>query len=113
MAHGSRNIQAIARLPRWNRDEAQAIVEAVHASGLSVTAFAAQHGVVAQRVFTWRRRLRREGASVGFVEVDRAVRPAARYEVAFPGGEVLRIDGPLQVAELRTLISLLREVAAC
>lgn len=42
---------------RWSREEAQEALEAWNRSGESLAAFARRHGVVAQRLSWWRKRL--------------------------------------------------------
>lgn len=47
---------------RWTTEHAQRVVDAWERSGKSGAAFARSIGVVAQRLFWWRRRLQRLGA---------------------------------------------------
>ena len=46
-----------AQTPRWGADDARAVLQAWATSGESVAAFARRHGLVAQRLLWWRRRL--------------------------------------------------------
>ena len=43
--------------PRWNADDARAVIAALHRSGKPVGVFASEHGLDPQRVYLWRRRL--------------------------------------------------------
>jgi hypothetical protein len=44
------------RRPRWTVEDARTLVAALHRSGKSVSAFAAEHSIDPQRVYLWRRR---------------------------------------------------------
>ena len=54
---------------RWSRADGEAIVEAYKKSGLTMSAFAAKHGVPKHRISYWRARLAEIGPSRGFVAV--------------------------------------------
>jgi transposase-like protein len=45
------------RTARWSEDDAREVIEAWRRSGQSVAAFARHHGLGAERVLWWRRRL--------------------------------------------------------
>lgn len=61
---------------RWGADEARRVLAAWRRSGLSMNAFAREHGFVAQRIGWWRQRVAAGGAELPrFVPV--VVRPTA------------------------------------
>jgi transposase-like protein len=43
--------------PRWTEQDARDALAALHRSGTSVRAFATEHGLDPQRLYSWRRRL--------------------------------------------------------
>src|ERR1700733_14663656 len=49
-----------SRRRRWRVPEARAVLDALAASGLSVSAFAEQEGLNEERLYRWRRRFARE-----------------------------------------------------
>ncbi len=56
----------------WTEAEAQEVLEAYEASGLSVAEFARRHGLGAQRLRWWKkRRAEQAGAALQFVPVHR------------------------------------------
>jgi hypothetical protein len=69
-------------------------------SGLAVTRFAAQRGLGVERLYAWRRRLRRPAQSLAptsrFTEVRLAPAPAP-IEVLFPNGTRMRLGGATRV----------------
>ncbi|MGH7751663.1 MAG: IS66 family insertion sequence element accessory protein TnpA, partial [Gemmatimonadales bacterium] len=48
---------AIPKSRRWSVAQARGVLEALEQSGLPVTRFAARHGLGAERLYQWRRRL--------------------------------------------------------
>jgi len=81
---------------RWTAAQAGEVLDRIERSGLSVNRFAFEHGLVAERLYRWKRRLERErrvaGASPRFAEVT--VRPstvAGTIEIELSGGVFLRI----------------------
>lgn len=58
----SSSISALAHVPRWGELEGRAALGAWRASGGSLAAFAAAHGLCAQRIRWWRKQL---GAAEG------------------------------------------------
>src|SRR6185436_4852614 len=50
-----------SRRRRWRVPEARAALDALAASGLSVSAFAEREGLDEERLYRWRRRFAREG----------------------------------------------------
>jgi transposase-like protein len=53
-------LAALAATQQWDSDEGARVVATWHRSGLSMRAFAKQHGLVAQRLHWWRRRIQGE-----------------------------------------------------
>ena len=107
------------RAPSRTRDEWAQLVEDWKTSGLAASQFAAQHGLKAKALSTWRWRLRtqpkrRSDAAtpklvqlsvadlVGSGETD-----AARWELTTVSGHRLRVQAPLAVAELAQLLGTL------
>jgi transposase-like protein len=113
------SLEQIARSRRWTEEDARVVIDALSASGLSVASFATAHGVQAQRVHAWRRKL--DGAqsiekrAPAFVEVDAKSRSvhSARYELALPDGSALRVEGEIAPDEVRTLFEILRAASSC
>jgi len=104
---------------RWTEAQAREVLAAVAASGLGVAKFAERHGVQAQRIYLWRRKLGPTDKQLArrpmFVEVaPRPSTPASgRYEITTPHGETLRIEGPVDAQTVRSLVAILREGRAC
>ena len=86
---------SIPKSRRWSVAQARTVLDAQEKSGLPVSRFAAQHGLGAERLYQWRRRLGREKKSVSprFTEVRLAVPPPAAIEVVLPEGVTLRFAG--------------------
>ncbi len=105
--------------PRWTEDDAREVLAALARSGKPVSVFAAEQGLDPQRLYQWRRRL--GGAErTTFREV--IVRPsmavvadsaAARFEIALPSGEVLRIPVTFESADLARLLDVLARARTC
>jgi transposase-like protein len=112
-------LNRIAATARWTEAQAREVLAAVVASGLGVAEFAARHGVQAQRIYLWRRKLGASDKQLArrpmFVEVaPRLSAPAGgRYEITTPHGETLRIEGPVDAQAVRSLVAILREGRAC
>jgi len=101
---------------RWSADEARAVLVAAKQSGLSMPAFAEQHGLDPQRVYWWRRRLERvtePAAPRRFEEVTlhHAVAGAvdrgrdARFEIELRSGRVVRVGASFDDDTLRRLLA--------
>lgn len=97
---------------RWSASEARAVVGALERSGLPVTHFAARHGLGVERLYLWRRRLRRAKSEAPrpprFTEVRLAV-PAAAIELVLPGGIAVRFAG---AARLDDAVAVLTRLTA-
>ena len=90
-------LESIPKSKRWTEAEARKVLGALERSGLAVTRFAAQHGVSAERLYQWRRRLERERASASgsprFTEVRVALPSSAAIELVLRDGVLLRFSG--------------------
>ena len=116
---------------RWTQDQAREVFAALDASGLTITEFAAQHAIQAQRLFAWRRKfeeepdgldqssaLTRVATSPAFVEVapQRSSGPVetTRYELVLARGAAsLRVEGAVDATTIRALLALLKETLPC
>lgn len=83
----STKMAAVARSKYWREEDAEAALDALEASGQSLTAFARQWGISDVRLRRWQRRLRRATAagSVGESVLVPAFRPV----------EVVIEEGPM------------------
>ena len=100
---------------RWTELEARAALLALESSGESVVGFARRHGLDAQRLYAWRRRLQgptAEAESVPtFVEV--IAEAAAKqhdgvFEVVLRTGDVVRVPRQFDDQALGRLLSVVR-----
>lgn len=94
------------KCPRWTEVEAQAALLAVESSGMTIAAFAEREGLVAERLYSWRRRLSDAATAPStstpqFVEIPAT--PARIVEVVFPDGVVLRVAEGIDPGVLRGL----------
>jgi transposase-like protein len=108
---------------RWRATEARAALDALAASGLSVSAFAEQEGVDEERLYRWRRRFARERkaearavtppTTPAIIELRAATSPSPRraeaesVEVVLVSGVVLRVAETIDPARLARLIAAL------
>jgi hypothetical protein len=88
------------------------------ASGLSVAAFGARHGLTVPSFYAWRRTLRRRDTPpTPFVPVrlvpGPAPAPAGALEVVLPDGRLVRVPTGFDTATLQQLLAVLREDASC
>jgi len=113
------SLAAILKRPHWTADDARVVLDALDADGTTLADFARSHGVDPQRLYAWRRRLRRGPAGerpVHFVELPPPVAPSmpTRYEIVLPSGAHLRIEGAVVAHDVAALLALLRsETASC
>lgn len=128
------SLYKVLRRSRWSAFEAGIVLDALVASGCSVATFARTHRIDARRIYPWQRRLRpatdakSEVDSLRFVElapadnVDTPQTPGAattaniavpRYQISFPTGVVVCCEGPVDRADLETILAALREAASC
>jgi transposase-like protein len=107
-------------LPRWTPDDAREVIAALEQSGKSVSLFAAEHDLDAQRLYVWRRRLGARAERTTFEEVavrarvgGPALREAEGFEVQLPSGTVIRLPESFEPAALSRLLEVLRRAGAC
>ena len=102
----------------WTEAEAQAVLEACEASGLSVAEFARRHGLGPQRLRWWKkRRAEEESPALSFVPVHvappstEAQRAAgtASMEVVLARGRRIRVEPGFDEDELARLVRALEE----
>ncbi|KFA87823.1 hypothetical protein Q664_45250 [Archangium violaceum Cb vi76] len=103
----------------WTEAEAQAVLEACEASGLSVAEFARRHGLGPQRLRWWKKRRAGETRSaLSFVPVHVAAPPspeaqraagAASMEVVLSRGRRLRVEPGFDAGEVARLVRALEE----
>lgn len=103
----------------WSETEAQAVLEAYEASGLSVAEFARRHGLGPQRLRWWKKRRAEEGGpALSFVPVHVAAPPSpearqapgtASMEVLLAGGRRIRVEPGFDVDALARLVRTLEE----
>jgi transposase-like protein len=93
---------------RWSAAEARAALTSLDASGLSLAAFAKREGLVAERLYSWRRRLADQpDSSPEFVEVMSPRSPSRYAEIVFPSGVTLRVAETIEPTTLRRLVEAL------
>ena len=105
--------------PRWTEREARAALAALERSRKPVSVFAAEHGLDAQRLYSWRRRL---GGAERTTFQELIVGPAARvsvtgrealFELVLTSGVVIRVPPFFDGAALQRLLEVLRPAGAC
>jgi hypothetical protein len=110
---------SLLKVPRWTEQQAREVLVALEASGKSVRAFAAEHELDPQRIYSWRRRLA-GGEPTTFREV--IVQPPARltvgpaqapFEIALANGAVVRVPASFDAAALTRLLAVLAQAHAC
>ena len=128
------SLYKILRRSRWSASDASVVLDALVASGCSVATFARTHRIDARRIYPWQRRLRpatdakSEVDCLRFVELAPADNvhtphtPGAsattdtavpRYQISFPTGVVVCCEGPVDRADLNTILAAIREAASC
>jgi transposase len=93
-------------------------IEGWRASGLSVRAFCARHGLSQASFYAWRRELpRREAAPPAFVPVRvvgaEAPAPGRTIEVVLCGGRTVRVAPGFDAATLQQVLVALEEGPPC
>ena len=101
---------------RWTAEDAETVLSAQAASGLSIPAFAAREGFDDQRLYFWRRRLEETSQAAPpptFIEVrgQTVAVPRERVEIVLRSGRVVRVNESIDAAVLRRLIAVLEESA--
>lgn len=97
---------------RWTPEEAQAVLDMLERSGLSVQRFAEQEGLLAERLYRWRRKLRRT-APAAFVEVAVPAVQRCGVEVSLSSGVVIRFAESARLQVIMQLVQMLREQERC
>ena len=108
-------LTALCSRRRWTTADAETVLSALEASGLSIPAFAAREGFDDQRLYSWRQRIKKASEAVPpptFIEVRRQAVARERVEIVLRSGRVVRVDESIDAAALRRLIQVLEE-AAC
>jgi transposase len=104
---------------RWTEQDARTALAALQRSGKSVRAFAKEHGVDPQRLWSWRRRVA-EGDRTTFREL--IVRPSSAaqtpeerspFEIRLPSGIVIRVSAGFESDALARLLDVLEQTRAC
>jgi transposase-like protein len=91
------------------------VLAALAQSGKSVAVFAAEHGIDAQRLYAWRRRL---GEAEPTTLQELIVRPSSGvsvdspFEIVLPSGVVVRVPTSFDAPALERLLSVL-QAGAC
>jgi hypothetical protein len=111
MAHG--RPRDLRKQQQWQRR-----IQQWQASGLSVRAFCARHGLAEPGFYAWRRKLhRRQQRVADFVPVHilAHAEPNAEdgLEVVLAGGRRLRVRPGFDSATLRQLVAVLEEMPPC
>jgi len=99
------------------------LLERQKESGLSVKSFCSNEGIAPSTFFYWRKKLRKEVSGGRFIPLLVRAPGSAEYpasvgqpvpgmentslEITYPNGTTLRIRQPLDLAGLRSLVSLL------
>jgi hypothetical protein len=108
--------QAILQSRYWTAAEAATVLAAVAASGLSLPAFAARHGLLRRRLERRQRQLAAvQPVAETFVEVTLppVVYPAVSgFEIVLRSGRVVRVGAGFDAEELRRLLAVVDE-ASC
>jgi transposase-like protein len=101
---------------RWNEADAREVLAALDRSGKPVSAFAAEHGLDAQRVYLWRRRL---GGAERTMFQELVVRPSAArdtqgvFEIVLATGVTIRVPASFDPIALSRLLGVLGQGDAC
>jgi transposase-like protein len=94
---------------RWTSADARDALLDLEASGLSLAAFAKREGLVAERLYRWRRRFAagrtKSAAAPAFVEVR--PRTPSVVEIVLRSGRTLRVPESLESRALLRLVEVL------
>ena len=77
-------------------------IEACSQSGLTVTDYCTQNGLVKSNYYYWVKKLKGENKPSGFTAVS--VTPDAAFEITYPNGVQLYYRGALNTTILKTLV---------
>lgn len=114
----SQVVTEVAGRGYWRESQARVMVEAWHASGKTIIAFAARHGVEARRLGRWVRRLGAEDAGVRFHPVritGASVQepPGPRIEIELASGQRVRVAPGFDIDDLQRVVTVLERAAGC
>ena len=118
--HPTTQVESVFNRPRWTESDAREVLAALDRSGKPVSVFAAEHGIDAQRVYLWRRRL--GGAERTTFQEVIVHRPEQRlasdaeggaFEIALTSGIVVRGARSFDPSALARLLEVLAQVRAC
>jgi transposase-like protein len=105
---------------RWTEQDARAALAALVRSRKPVSAFAAEHGIDPQRLYSWRRRLGgaertrfRELIVPSSGAASLGARAGAPFEIVLATGIVVRVPGSFDAAALERLLEVLAQARAC
>jgi transposase-like protein len=114
----TRSISTQLASRRWTAADAQVVIDALSASGMSIAAFARHKGLEEERVYRWRRRLAAAKRAVdntpvasAFVEVQ--AQTPTLVEIVLRGDRLLRIPQSIDGQALLRLVDLLERDGAC
>lgn len=113
------DLTEIARRVYWQEADARAVIKGWQQSGDTVSAFARRLGVDPRRLSRWASRLcRRDPALVRFHPVriardDGRGRRAGVIEIELGDGRRLRVATGFETDDLRRVLTVLHETAAC
>jgi transposase-like protein len=97
---------------RWSTEEARSVLDLVEHSGVSIQRFAAERGLVAERLYRWKRKLR-EQAPARFVEVATPTTAWPHVEVLLRSGLVVRVPESSSVEFVGRLVAALEQSGEC
>ncbi len=80
------------RAKRWNAKIARKALDEFAASGMSMAAFARARGLNFQRLFWWRNRLGRRGATKAVTFIPAAISRGSVISVRLPSGVVVEAE---------------------
>jgi transposase-like protein len=110
----TKTLELIRTRRRWTAQDAEAVLAAAERTDLSLRAFAEQHGIDVQRLYRWKRELRREVSDVEPVRFEELVvrrskmeNDAAGIEIVVPSGCVVRIGADFDESMLRRVLAVL------
>ncbi|HRN47503.1 MAG TPA: hypothetical protein PLS00_00065 [Niabella sp.] len=83
-------------------DQMRSHIEACNTSGLTVSDYCAQNGIVKSNYYYWLKRLRDENKSTSFTEIG--ITKNASIEITYPNGVQLSFSGEINAATLKALV---------
>jgi hypothetical protein len=116
------DVRQVAKRPYWRESEARVLVEAWRSSGETLTRFARRHGFEARRLARWVSRLEQAAdEGVRFYPVrllEGQAQPerngsGARIEIELAHGRRVCVPHGFEAEDLRRVLAVLDEVAAC